>query len=258
AGRDLSLGVLTDYEAVALFLDRAALVLGSFALDHRNASLVVEICRRLDGIPLAIELAAAKVGVLSVGQIADRLDERFRLLTGGSRTAIPRHQTLQAAVDWSYDLLSESQQAILRRLSVFVGGFSLVGAEAICAGIEVDRHRVLDGVTELAGKSLLIVDREINETRYRLLETIRHYGRQRLLEAGEAEEVLVRHRDWFLGVAEKAEPKLRGPHQIDSLHELDIEHDNLRSALVWSFDAGDVESTLRIAAAMGFFWRMRG
>ncbi len=184
-----------EYEAVRLFIDRVVASAPQFAVKRGNVPAVAQVCHRLDGIPLALELAAARVKVLAVEQIAARLDDRFRLLTGGSRTALPRHQTLRAAMDWSYDLLSQKERIMLRRLSVFAGGLTLEAAEAVCVGESVEAADILDLLTQLADKSLVVVDTQGGEARYRLLETVRQYGLDRLLEAGETAVVRRRHRD---------------------------------------------------------------
>jgi tetratricopeptide (TPR) repeat protein len=209
----------------------------------------------LDGIPLAIELAAARVKVLAVEQIAARLDDRFRLLTGGSRTALPRQQTLRAAMDWSYDLLAPKERAVLRRLSVFAGGWTLEAAEAVCAAKRVKEREVLDLVTQLVDKSLVSVETLSGEVRYRMPETIRQYSQDRLLASGEATEVRTRHRTWYLGLAERAEPRIRGPEETIWLDRLEVEHDNLRAALGWSStEEDDAEIRLRLAPALWAFW----
>jgi len=197
---------LSQYEAVRLFIERAIFSQPTFAVTNSNAPAVAQICHRLDGIPLAIELAAARVKSLPVDQIAKRLDDRFRLLTGGSRTALPRQQTLRAAIDWSYNLLSEAERVLLRRLSVFAGGWTLEAAEAICGGEGIEAHDVLDLLTHLVDKSLVVMEGDGGGGRYRLLETIRQYARDRLLESGE-EAVVLResHLEWFLGLAEQGE-----------------------------------------------------
>src|SRR5438067_1324306 len=222
------------------------------------APISAEVCERLDGIPLAIELAAAKLRVLSLAQVAQRLNDRFRLLTGGSRTALPRQQTLRAAIDWSYGLLSAPQQATLRRLSVFAGGISLEAAEAVCPDEGGELMDLVDLMSDLVAKSLLVVDRTGLDARYEMLETIRQYASERLLEAGEAESVRNRHRGWFQALAEQAEPHLRGANQADWHDRLKTEHDNLRGALGWAFASGDTESALRLAGTMGYFWRFSG
>jgi non-specific serine/threonine protein kinase len=167
---------LLRYEAVQLLLERARSVVPSFKLTPENAPAVVQICRRLDGIPLAIELAAARIRVLSVEQIAARLDDTYRLLTGGSRTALPRQQTLRATMDWSYSLLYEKEQTVFRRLSVFAGGFTLESAEVVCAGESIEEYEILDVLSHLVDKSLVLMEERNVEARYRLMETIRQYG----------------------------------------------------------------------------------
>ena len=197
---------------------------------------MAEVCRRLDGIPLALELAAARVRVLSVEQLAARLDDRFRLLTGGGRTALPRHQTLQATVDWSHDLLSEPERALFRRLAVFAGGFPLEGAEAVCAGGAVESAEVLDLVTALVDKSLVVAEPRGPERRYRLLETLRQYAAERLLQAGEDAALRDRHLDWCVALARGASEAERS-RDIARLHEAlgryNAEGDNVRAALAW-------------------------
>lgn len=248
---------LTQSEAVCLFIDRAAMLEPSFILTRQNAPAVAQVCQRLDGIPLALELAAARIKVLSVEQISKRLDDRFRLLTGGSRTALPRQQTLRALIDWSYGLLSEAERILLRRLSVFSGGWTLEAAQAVCSCDPVCADDVLDLLTRLVEKSLAMVDRQGDAARYRMMETIRQYARDKLLESGEGEQIRTRHLDFFLGFAEEAEPKLRGPEQRAWLERLDIEHDNLRGALEWSTSEGCVERGMRLAYASLWFWDLR-
>jgi len=216
-GEDLVL-----YEAVRLFVDRAMATAPEFTVTRENASAVVQVCGRLDGIPLAIELAAARVRALTVEQIAARLDDRFRLLTGGSRIVLARHRTLQGAIDWSYNLLSESERALLRRLSVFAGGWTLEAAESVCACGNVDAAGILDLLTSLVDKSLAIAEPHGRETRYRLLETVRQYGRDRLAESGETDEIRGRHRDWYREFAELAEPKLRTAEQDAWIPRLEV------------------------------------
>jgi predicted ATPase len=247
---------LVRFEAVQLFVDRARLVAPGFAPTGGNAAALAQVCARLDGIPLALELAAARVRVLTVEQIAARLDDRFRLLTGGSRTALRRQQTLQALIDWSHDLLAETERALLRRLSVFAGGFTLEAAEAVCAGTRhrpsaVDRLAVLDLLTGLIDKSLVVVEgQRAGEQRYRLPETLRQYAEEKLRQADEAVELRGRHRDQYLSLAEHAEPELYAPEQRRWLDQLEREHDNLRAALGWSLGAAEVELGLRLASAL--------
>lgn len=247
-------------DAVRLFVDRALAVHPGFALTDRNAAAVCQICRRLDGIPLAIELAAARVRALPVDQIASRLDDRFRLLTGGSRMAVTRHQTLRATLDWSYDLLSAEERAVLRRLSVFAGGMSLEAAEQVCAGTTIARDDVLDLMARLVDKSLLVLDESGPSSRYRLLDMVRQYAREQLLESNEAEEAFERHRDWFLELVERAKADFfRGPDPAETLAEFDREHDNLRAALEWSAsEPSGAGPGLRLAAGLWRYWEIRG
>jgi predicted ATPase/class 3 adenylate cyclase len=246
---------LVLYDAVRLFIDRAVAAAPGFIVTNENAPAVAQVCQRLDGIPLAIELAAARVKVLAVEQIAVRLDDRFRLLTGGSRIVLPRQQTLRAAIDWSYNLLSEPERVLLRRLAVFAGGWTLEAAEAICGGGGVEADQVLDLLTSLVDKSLVLAETHRGEARYRLLETLRHYGWDQLFTIREATEIQKRHRTWYVGLAERAEARMHGPEQTTWLNGLEVEHDNLRAALGWSAtEADDAETALRLAAALGVFW----
>jgi predicted ATPase len=246
-------------DAVRLFTERARAALPTFSLTGQNAQAVAHVCSQLDGIPLAIELAAARVNVLPVGQIASRLDDRFRFLTGGSRTALPRLQTLRAAIDWSYDLLSESERVVFRRLSVFTGGWTLDGAEAVCAGTDIKVANVLALLISLVEKTLVIAE-DLNKTgRYRMLETLRQYSRDRLVESGEARVVHRRHLDFLRVLAAEAEPHLTGPRQEEWLNRLETEHDNLRTALDWSrTDEDDVDEYLRLVGALSRFWVLHG
>lgn len=252
---DVSPDLLAQYEAVALFLDR---IQGREQLSPVAVRGVAEVCRRLDGIPLAIELAAARVGALSSGQIADRLDDRFRLLTGGVRTAPPRHRTLLAAVEWSWDLLSPAEGALLRRLSVFVGGWTLEAAEGICAGRDLERGEILDVLAQLVGKSLVACDVEGEEARYRLLETIRAYGREQLASHGEETALRRAHAAWFTRLAGRAELELSGRDQATWLRSLETELPNLRSAIAWSALDDKPETALAIASGLTLFWLVRG
>jgi non-specific serine/threonine protein kinase len=250
-------GLLT-YEAIQLFVDRARSVLPSFSLTPENASAVVQVCRRLDGMPLAIELAAARMRALSVEQIAARLDDACRLLTGGSRSALPRQQTLRAAMDWSYGLLSALEQAVFRRLSVFAGSFSLEAAEAICAGGPEDEYDVLDVLSSLIDKSLVVMEQRHRAARYRLLETIRQYGQDKLQECAEGATVRRDHRDWYARLAAEAESEILDARQKSVFDRLELEHDNLRAALAWSLDQEEAETAAQIGAAIARFWLLRG
>jgi non-specific serine/threonine protein kinase len=251
---------LAEVESIQLFIERARAVQPNFALNAETSSATAEICRRLDGIPLAIELAAARIRALSVVEIAKRLDDRFRLLTAGSRTALPRHQTLRALIDWSHESLTVKEQALLRRLSVFAGGWTLDSAEAVCQDEDLEMWEVLDLLTHLVDKSLVEVDAEGGQrtgmSRYRMLETVRQYSRERLVEKVEEEGVRVRHRDFFLALAEGAEPHLIGSAQSAWFARLEAEYDNLRAALTSS--KGETELGLRLAGALGHFWKVRG
>ena len=249
---------LMRYEAVQLFVDRVRIAQPAFALTGRDVPAVARVCRRLDGIPLAIELAAPRVTVLSVEQIAERLDDRFSLLTAGTRTALPRQKTLRATMDWSYGLLPEKEQVLLRRLAVFAGGWTLDAAEAVCAQEGVEEQEVLDLLAHLVDKSLVLVDERDSGLRYRMLETVRQYSRDLLLGAGESPAVRKRHLAWFLRLAEQAEPQLLGADQTVWFDRLELEHDNLRAALEWSLENGEAGAGLRLAGAVGRFWEVRG
>jgi predicted ATPase/DNA-binding XRE family transcriptional regulator len=252
------MAVVPECEATRLFVERAGAVKHDFALTVHNARAVAQICQRLDGIPLAIELAAARARVLSVEQIADRLDDRFNLLTMGSRTALPRHQTLRATIDWSYDLLSEQERTLLRRLSVFVGGFTLEAADSVCAGEGIDKHEILNLLAHLVDKSLVIVVQQSEETRYGLLETIRQYADEKLRVAGEAPGIRQRHAQIFLAFAEEAAPQLNTAQRNEWMHRLQVEHENLRAAAAWSIEQGAAEVGFRLIGALEDFWVARG
>jgi predicted ATPase len=222
-------------------------------LTAKNAPAIAQICLRLDGIPLAIELAAARTKVFPPEEIAARLNDRFRLLTSGSRTALPRHQTLFALIDWSHQLLSEGERALLRRLSIFAGSWSFEAAQEVCGDGLGDA--VLDTLAHLVDKSLVVVEEQTEgaEGRYRLLETIRQYARDKLLESGEAEQARDRHLEFFLQFAEAAAPNLLGPEQLLWRKRLETEHDNVRAALEWAL-ARNADAALRLAAAMHYLW----
>ncbi|GII59389.1 SARP family transcriptional regulator [Planotetraspora thailandica] len=238
-----------NHPAVRLLADRAAAARPGFVLDDGNVHAAVTICRRLDGMPLAIELAAARLRALSPDQLAARLGDRFRLLTGGSRTALPRHRTLRAVVEWSWDLLTSSEAALARRLAVFAGGATLDDAEAVCSG------DVLEVLPSLVDKSLVEMT---DDGRYRMLETIRAYAAERLAEAGESAELHRRHARRFLALAEEAEPHLRTAEQLEWIARLGAEQDNLHAALRWAIDSGEVEIALRMCGELSWFWWMRG
>jgi non-specific serine/threonine protein kinase len=258
---------LRRYDAVRLFCERATAVSSAFELTSQNGGSVAQICWRLDGIPLAIEFAAARLTLLSAEQIAARLDNAMRLLSAGKRGAPARHQTLRATLDWSYRLLSPEEQLLCRRLAVFAGGFSLNAAETVCAfeqrGVErLARDDVFDLLSRLVDKSLVLVSPASEsepEPRYRLLETVRQYGRERLLEAGELAPLLRSHAQYYLALAEVEWPELVGARQTEWLAQIEAEHDNLRGALTWSYAlAGDLALGLRLAATLSWFWWTRG
>ena len=246
---------LAGYDGIRLFTERAALCRPGFALTEGNAPAIVQICHRLDGMPLAIEFAAARVTVLSVEQIAARLDDRFRLLTGGARKSLPRQQTLRATLDWSYDLLSEDERTLLRRLSVFAGGWTLEAAEAVCGRDGLAASDILNLLARLVEKSLVVVETHNAEARYHLLETVRQYTQEKLIDEGTAAQVRRAHRDWYLTLAEQAAPQLHGPLAESWLARLETEHDNLRAALEWSGGEPDgAEAGLRLVGALHLFW----
>jgi non-specific serine/threonine protein kinase len=250
---------LVESAAVALFVARARARRGDFVLTAQNARAVAAVCARLDGIPLAIELAAARVDSLGVEGIAARLDDRFRLLTGGPRTALPRQRTLRAALDWSYDLLGKAEQALLDRLSVFAGGWTLAAAETICTEDGIEQWEVLDLLGSLVNKSLVQTEEAGGELRYMLLETVRQYGHERLAAAGGVERLRDRHLAWYLALAEESPSHLWSAEQVPYYDQLDREHDNLRAALRWARERGAAEEGLRLAGALGNnFWVSRG
>ena len=245
-----------ESEAVRLFAERAAQVQPEFELTAESVAQVVNICRRLDGMPLALELAAARTRVLPVDQIAERLNDRFRLLTGRSRTAVPRQQTLLATVEWSYELLSERERLLFDRLAAFRGGFTLEAAEAVCGGDGLDEFEVLDLLTQLVDKSLVVAQGgALGTGRFRMLETLRHFSLERLAARQEADQVRRRHAAYFLSLAEQAEPLLETAEMAEWLDRLETEHDNLRAALGWMLDAGETIGALRMTVALSvWFW----
>lgn len=240
-------------DAVELLAQRARLARPEFALTPDNTGTVAEICRRLDGVPLAIELAAARVRALSLDEIADGLQDRFRLLTGGARTAVARQQTLQASVDWSYALLSEPERVLLRRLAVFRGGFDLDAARAVAGDAAAPHHQILDELTLLVDKSLVVADATGTAMRYRLLETVRQYAREKLAESGEATRVCTRHRDYYLDLA--AGFDIPGCHDRPQRTKAALtEINNLRAAITWSRETGDVDPALRLVSSLQPLW----
>jgi tetratricopeptide (TPR) repeat protein len=263
----LTISLVSQSEAVQLFVARAQPLAATFALTQNNARTIAHICERLDGIPLALELAAARIKSLSVEQIAARLDDRFRLLTGGSRTALPRQQTLRAAIDWSFSLLTEEERVLLRRLSVFAGGWSLEAAESVCSKPKAEStgmlptadcfllSDVLDLLARLVDRSLVVFEQHGGETRYRLMETIRQYAREKLLDSGEGDQIRARHLDFFIKLVEEAEPKLDGAEVKQWMGRLETEYDNLRAAWEQAI-ATDHKLALRLALPLYLFWTM--
>ncbi len=251
---------LMQYDAVRLFVERARAISPNFNLTTENAWSTVEICRRLDGLPLALELASARVNVLTVQEIAARLNDRFALLISGQRRGLePRHHTLRGAIDWSYTLLPVDEQVLLRRLAVFDAGCTLDTAEAVCSGEGIAAEHTLNQISSLVSKSLVLADTIGRaQARYRLLETIREYALEKLDGAGETARLRDRHLDLFLARAEEAAPKLNDAYQQLWLNWLEGEHDNLRAALAWSLESGRIEAGLRIAISISRFWEIRG
>jgi len=251
---------LPNYESVQLFIERAQSALPGFGLTQENANSVVQVCQHLDGIPLALELAAARVQVLRVEEIAAHLDDRFRLLSSRSRTVLPHHRTLQAMVDWSHDLLTETERVILMRLSVFAGGWTLKAAEIVCAdGDEIQASDILDLLTSLANKSLIIVERnQGEETRYSMLETIRQYSYEKLRATGRGDLMRHQHLVYFLDLAERGNAQIHGPHQVEWMDRLEKEVDNYRAALDWCMSEQYTEYTLRLLSALIWTWDWRG
>ena len=249
---------LSHYEATELFSERARAASPDFEITERNAVAVAQVCYRLDGMPLAIELAAARARALSVEQIVSRLDDRFVLLTGGGRTALAHNGTLRATMDWSHELLSQEERVLLRRLSVFAGGFTLAAAEAVCGGEGLEENEVLDLLSSLVDKSLVLVSEQEGEARYGLLETVRHYAAEKVEEAGEGTKVGGRHAEFFLRLAEQADTESKGARRAAWLGRLEAEHDNLRTVLDWALTHGEDDLGLRVAGALGGFWLVRG
>lgn len=244
-------------EAVTLFADRARHVRPDFAVSEGNSATVIEICRRLDGIPLAIELAAARVRALSLEQILDSLRNRFRLLTGGSRTAVRRQQTLRASVDWSHALLTEPERVMFRRAAVFVGGFDLGAAQEVCAENDLERYQTLDQLTLLIEKSLVVAEDTHRGARYRMLETVRQYALEKLGESGEADAVRVRHRDHYVALAAELDVPGRTAHQ-SRIEQAAIEMDNLRAAFAWCRETTEISRALQLASVLQPLWTTRG
>ncbi|MCL7496503.1 winged helix-turn-helix domain-containing protein [Streptomyces sp. MCA2] len=254
---DAGPGEMESSPAVQLLRDRAGAVRRDLVADAPTLATMVRVCRALDGMPLAIELAAARLRTMSIDQLAGRLDDRFRLLTSGSRTALPRHKTLRAAVDWSWELLTDAERRVLRRLSVFSGGASLEAAERVCAGDTVEQEQVLELLTALTEKSLLLAE-EGSAPRYRMIGTIKEYAGHRLTEAGESEQARHAHLAHFTELTETAEPHLRRAEQLVWLARLDAEHDNIGAAMRGALAAGEAQAAMRLAAGAGWYWWLGG
>jgi predicted ATPase/DNA-binding CsgD family transcriptional regulator len=256
-----SVDELLAFDSVQLFLDRAQAVLPEFQVNLQNAAALMQICQRLDGIPLAIELAASRTASLGIGQIASRLDQAFTLLTGGSRLSLERHRTLRSTIDWSYQLISEPERVLFRRLSVFVGGWTLEAAEQTCTGVDISEAEVLNLLSLLVNKSLVLADHlSGGETRYRMLETIRQYALEELYRSGESERLRKRHFDWVAWLAVEAEPNLYSGERSVWMRKLKADHANLRAALEWSIGEGnDPQGGLLLLNAVAEqYWALNG
>jgi predicted ATPase/DNA-binding CsgD family transcriptional regulator len=255
---------LLQYDSVRLFMERSAAVQPGFALDEGSGRAVAELCRRLEGIPLAIELAAVRMRALSAEQMVDRLDDRFRLLNAGSKTASPKHQTLQATIDWSYDLLPVAERTLWARLSVFAEGFELEAAEAVCAWAHpkrkgLEREEVFELLASLVEKSIALREVGSRRPRYRLLDTIREYGRRRLRESGEEDEMKARHLAWYATLGEQAEPAWWGPDQAEWFDRLEADHANLQAVIEHCLeDPSELEQGLVLATRLWLYWHARG
>ena len=248
-------GRIQDFASVRLLAQRAGAVRPGFEVSEGNAAAVARICRALDGMPLAIELAAARLRTMAPEQVATRLADRFQLLTGGGRTTVPRHQTLRAVVDWSWDLLDEDERAVWRRFAVFTGGATLEAAEQVCAGSGIRADEVLDLLTALADKSLLTVRHD--PPRYAMLEIIRAYGLERLAEAGERDELRQAHAQYFLRLADRSQEYLRGGQQLEWVRKLAEDQDNLYATIRGAVTAGDADTAVGLVGALGWYWWLR-
>lgn len=257
-GDAVTLSTATEFEAVRLFIERARAVSPAFTLTEANAASLATLCSRLDGVPLAIELAAARTRLLTVEQIADRLDDRLRLLAAGGRGGLPRHQTLRAAIDWSYDLLTETERSLWRRVAIFADRFTLAAAEAVCTDAAIDRLDLLELLAQLVDKSIVVAEEVEGENCYRLLESIREYGRERLREAGEEEALLTAHRRWCVTFAEEAAKRWSGPEQRRTAHQLTLAQESLRQAVNWSLAIGEAGPALTIGGALSPLWVLHG
>jgi len=256
-GQPPDLASLSQYGAVRLFIERAVAIKADFEVTADNAAAVAEICTRLDGLPLAIELAASRIKILPPKAMLGRLQNRLKLLTSGERNLPSRQQTLRGAIDWSYNLLSADEQALFRRLAIFAGGCSLDAAEALCQGGR--QSEVLDGLESLVDKSLVVqYEQQDGAPRFRMLETIREYAMERLAESDEAAEVAREHARIYVALGEESAPQLHQPEQLERFKQLETEHDNVRAALEWALKSGEVETALRLSTAVWHFWWVRG
>lgn len=250
---------LTQYESVRLFVDRATLVAPHFRVDKDNASFIAQVCSRLDGIPLALELAAARVKVLSIDQIAKRLDDRFRLLTDGARTVLPRQQTLRATIDWSYHLLTEKEKTLFRRLAIFSDGWTLEAIEDVCSDDQIIRNEVLELLEHLFSKSVVNIKKSHPKLRYEMLETIREYASEKLVEFQESDIIHEKHLVYYLNLAKKVNSDSILPNELEKTYLfLDEEYENLRQALVWSLENESAIPSLDLCNALYRFWEVRG
>jgi len=246
--------VLAQYEAIALFIQHARTANSAFTLDEENAPIVADICIQLDGLPLAIELAAARSRLFKPAVILEKLKNRLSILTGGARDLPQRQQTIRSAIDWSYNLLDEAEKVLFTQLAAFTGGWTLKAAEAVSGGEGNTSGDVLDLLTRLTDKSLIEVHAQAEASRYRMLETIRQFALEKLNESGKLPDTHIKHLNFFIQLAESAETPLIGPDQVQWLNNLEREHDNFRTALEWSVKAGKHEDALRMAGALGLFW----
>ncbi len=255
-GGSITPEILSQFEAVRLFIERATAVNPSFRVNNENAPALAQICFQLDGIPLAIELAAVRIKVLSLNSICERLDDRFKLLTGGNRTSLPRQQTLKALIDWSYDLLSEKEKLLLQRLSVFNGGWTMDASEKICSDEIIDEYEILDLLSNLADKSLIKIIESENNIRYTMLETIKKYSIDKLSESDSFNEIHKKYFDYFCGIAEESETKLTGAAQREWISLMADDIENFRACLRWSFE-NYPEGSLKLTVHLGKFWELR-
>ena len=253
-GPDASFDDVVRADAVRLFLDRAQAVKDDFVLTNTNAPAVIRVCERLDGVPLAIELAAARITAMNPAELVRRLDRRFELLAGGRRKAVERHQTLRAAIDWSYELLSEPEQQLLARLAVFAGGCTLEAAEAVCAGDPIVVDDVFELLASLVARSLVVADYTGADTRYRLLETIRQYGEERLAHIGDTERLRHRHAEYFTEFARVVLTQIYGPGQTEWGARPARDHDNLLAAMAYALDSHDADLAFGLLCQLPFFF----